>query len=59
MLHDDGRVGHERPEVIGLKAWVALQMGEESRWVGVIIGICGPVVRGRNAKGLEAYISVA
>lgn len=59
MLHDDGRIGHEGPEVIGLKPGVALQMGKESWWVGVIIGICGPVVRGRNAKGLEAYILVA
>lgn len=50
MLHDDGRIGDEGPEVIGLKAWVPLQMGEESWWVGVIIGVCARVVRNRNAK---------
>lgn len=59
MLHDDRRVGHKGPEVIGLKPRVALQMGEECWWIGVIIGICARVVSRRNRKGLEAHILVA
>ena len=37
MLHDDGRVGHERPELIGLETGVALEVVEECLLVGIIV----------------------
>ena len=40
MLHDDGRVGDEGPKVIRSHARVSLEVLEEGRLVGVIVGVC-------------------
>jgi hypothetical protein len=40
VLHDDGRVGHERPELVGLEAGVALEVVEERLLVRVVVGDC-------------------
>jgi hypothetical protein len=40
VLHDDGRVGHQGPEVVGADAGVALEVLEEGGLVGVVVGVC-------------------
>lgn len=40
MLDNDGRVGDQRPEVVGFQARIALEVLEEGGLVSVIIGIC-------------------
>jgi hypothetical protein len=40
VLQDDGRVGDEGPEVVGLKARIALEVLEKGGSVGVVVGIC-------------------
>lgn len=39
MLDDDGRVGDERPEIVGLEARVSLKLLEESGLIGVVVGV--------------------
>ena len=41
VLDDDGGVGDERPELVGLEARVALEVVEEGGFVGVVVGVCG------------------
>lgn len=40
MLHNDGRIGHERPKLVGLQAWIALEVVQERLFISVIIGNC-------------------
>jgi hypothetical protein len=40
VLHYNGGVGHERPEVVRLHARVALEVFEEGGLVGVVIWVC-------------------
>lgn len=40
MLDDDGRIGDQRPEVIWLDTGVALEVLQECRLVGVVVGVC-------------------
>lgn len=39
VLHDDGGVGDQGPELVGLKARVELELLEEGRLVGVVVGV--------------------
>ena len=40
LLDDDGGVGDEGPEVVGLEARVALELFEKGGLVSVVVGIC-------------------
>lgn len=40
VLDNDGRVSDEGPEVVGFQARIALEVLEECRLVGVVVGIC-------------------
>lgn len=44
MLDYDSGVGYQGPEVVGLEARVALEVLEECRLVGVVVGIYGQAV---------------
>lgn len=39
MLYDNGGVGHERPEIVGAYARIALQMVQEGLCIRVVVGI--------------------
>lgn len=39
MLDDDGRVGDERPEIIGFNSRVALKVFKECRLISIVVGI--------------------
>ena len=39
MLDDDCRVGNERPEVVGPESGIPLEVGEESRRIGIVIRV--------------------
>ena len=39
LLQYDGGVGDERPEFVGLETGIALQVFQEGRLIGVIIGV--------------------
>lgn len=39
MLHDDGEVGDQRPEVVGPQTRVALQVVEKRLGIGKVIGV--------------------
>lgn len=40
MLYDDCGIRHKRPEIVGLKAGVSLEMFEEGGLIGIIIRVC-------------------
>lgn len=39
MLYNDGRVGDEGPEIVGLHSRVALEIFKECRLISVVVGI--------------------
>lgn len=48
MLQDDGRVGDEGPEVVGLEARVALEVLEKGGLVRVVVGACEAPASGQR-----------